>query len=89
MKTSTRSSSVVAIAATAALTAFVACGDDDHDHDDDHDLSADCAAIVEACHTVDDGSGDEHYCHLSAHENIEAECATQRASCVAICEALQ
>ena len=51
---------------------------------------ADCEAIVEACHDVDNGSGGmATTCHDTAHDaTSNADCAPLRASCVAACQAI-
>lgn len=87
MDSPTRTLSIVALVAASVLAA--ACSKDDHSHDGEV-LPPSCEAIVEACHAVDDGSGGTAgECHELAHDGkVEADCAPQKASCVAACEAM-
>lgn len=74
-----------------------ACGDDtsDGDHNDgdhehgDHgdDLVEACQEITEACHEVDTGSGEISDCHLTAHNNDEADCLEAQEHCLPLCAA--
>jgi hypothetical protein len=51
---------------------------------------ADCEAIVDACHDVDDGSGGmPTICHDTAHDaDSDDDCAPLRVECVAACTAI-
>lgn len=87
MKSLTRT--LPSLALVASCVVGVACSGDDHD-DSHEDLPASCQAIVDACHAVDDGTGGTAgECHTLAHEGkAEADCAAQKARCVAACEAM-
>lgn len=66
---------------TCVLACAAACGDDD-------ELPEECAAIAEACHAVDPGSGPIHDCHENAEgEWDRAECTANSASCMTLCAA--
>lgn len=70
-----------------SLLAFSpACGDD---HDDDHDteetLTGDCKAISDACHELDDGTGEAHECHEVAHAGKAADCTEHLEHCLETC----
>lgn len=47
-----------------------------------------CAAIVEACHPLDKGSGPIHECHEAAEAEgvTEATCAAKKAECLNTCK---
>jgi hypothetical protein len=71
-----------------------ACSDD---HDDDthshsqgtHDpTNPSCAAIMDICHAADIEPGPAHDCHEVAHNDVEADCAAQKTSCLQTCEAV-
>lgn len=48
-----------------------------------------CTDIIEACHEVDPGTGEEHDCHETAHDVGTAEaCDPIATRCVMLCEAL-
>jgi hypothetical protein len=82
----------------SGLFAAAACGDD-HGHDDgEHshgELSAECQAIVDACHHKDTGDpGPVHDCHTVGHEGDRDACIAAGtdprfggATCPAVCEA--
>ena len=46
-----------------------------------------CTDIIDACHTVDPGTGPISVCHELAHELVEADCEPVHDDCVALCEA--
>jgi len=62
------------------------CGDDDEKENGEELSSPACKAISEACHAADSGSGEAHECHELAHQDVEAPCALEKESCVAVCE---
>jgi len=76
----------IAGVAVAAALAVVACSDEHDGHDD---LAAECQAIIDACHTKDDGTpGELHECHETAHDvGTKEACAPVQADCVALCNA--
>lgn len=79
------------LASLALLTGLLAgCPTDPPAGDTGPLTYADCEAIVEACHDVDDGSGGmPTTCHDTAHDaTSNADCAPLRASCVAACQAI-
>lgn len=45
----------------------------------------DCLAITKACHTFDEGDGEASDCHVTAHEDVGAECKKVRTSCLKAC----
>ena len=56
--------------------------------------AADCDAIIDACHTKDDGSGgDLTECHEGAHDTVGTNdfsfCAANKSRCVALCNAAE
>jgi hypothetical protein len=54
------------------------CGDDDE--------AGDCAVIADTCHSVQ--TAPAQACHESAEDEwTEAECTTNKASCLALCSA--
>ena len=71
---------------------LVACGEedeDDHVEEHGHDPeSPSCAEIMDVCHAADEGSGAAHDCHDVAHADVEADCAPQKDSCIATCNAV-
>lgn len=76
----------LAIPLLSLFALSTACGDD---HDDDHEgeeaLEGDCKAISDACHDVDDGSGEAHECHEVAHEGKSAACGEHVEHCLEVC----
>lgn len=78
------------------LSTLAGCGDD-HDHGDEGDagdhhhhgeeLTEACQAITDACHDIDDGTGEAAACHVIAHENHDDDCVSERTRCVALCDA--
>ena len=78
-------SKLAAVVITAGLTsAIVSLGcSDDHDHTSTFPA---CQAIIDACHTKDDGPGPAHDCHEVAHgAKDEATCTAQKDACVRTC----
>ncbi|MCA9647108.1 MAG: hypothetical protein KC492_40745, partial [Myxococcales bacterium] len=74
-----------------AVLAMSACSSDDEPAAD-KGTEADCDAIIDACHTKDDGaSGELTTCHETAHETGEGTdytyCAANKARCIALCDA--
>jgi hypothetical protein len=71
-----------------------ACSDDHddesgHAHQGTHDpTSPSCAAIMDICHAADIEPGPAHDCHEVAHNDVEGDCAAQKTSCIATCEAV-
>ena len=56
--------------------------------------AADCDAIINACHTKDDGSGgDITECHEGAHDTVGTNdfsfCGANKSRCVALCDAAE
>jgi hypothetical protein len=50
---------------------------------------AECEAIVEACHPVDNGTGDIHECHENAEVKwTKDECVSNSARCSSLCKAV-
>jgi hypothetical protein len=70
------------------------CGcSDDHDHEhpagSSHDVSnPSCADIMDICHAADIEPGPAHDCHEIAHNDVEGPCASEKARCLQICEAV-
>ena len=47
-----------------------------------------CEAIIDACHTKDDGSVQAiNDCHTVGHDGVDADCQAQHDDCVALCGA--
>jgi hypothetical protein len=71
---------IIGIAFCAAF-AF-GCGSDDS-------RPAECEAIVEACHPLDQGTGAIHECHESAESDWKKEeCVSNSARCLNLCKAM-
>ena len=73
--------------------AFTAC---DEEEPSDPGTKADCEAIIDACHTKDDGSDEmiNQFCHQPAHDAVDgvegasfATCTERRTECVEACDA--
>jgi hypothetical protein len=66
----------------AFFAAFaVGCGSDDEKR------PAECEAIVEACHPLDQGTGDIHACHEMAESDwTQAECVSNTTRCLNLCK---
>jgi hypothetical protein len=76
------------IVATLALSLLlVACDQNGTDPDAGHGGEGACGDIVEACHTVDTGTGEIAVCHDIGHDEDHAMCEARRDECVALCEA--
>jgi len=79
----------VAFAAFGSL-GLVACGDDEKEpaEEQEHEPeSPSCAEIMDVCHGADEGTGPAHDCHDVAHADVEDDCAAQKDSCIATCNA--
>lgn len=66
------------------LLSLSGCGDDEGSPHDD--LEPDCKAIVDACHSVDPGSGPAHECHEIGEANNAARCTEHLPSCRSACQ---
>lgn len=78
------------LSVVAAALALAGCSSDPPAGDTGPLTFADCDAIIEACHAVDDGSpGMIATCHDTAHDaTSNADCAPLSATCVAACAAV-
>jgi hypothetical protein len=68
-----------------AACAITACS---HDHDEGETHTStypSCAAVLDACHPLDEGTGLVHDCHNLAHDGTEETCAPRKAECLAAC----
>ena len=90
MKTNTKRAALCLVVAARFLAACKDKKDDDSDstHEEGEAAAPDCQAITDACHSVDDGTGEIGKCHNEiAHENDAAKCKAEKDRCVALCVA--
>jgi hypothetical protein len=78
------------IASTLIALALAGCPTETPAGDTGPLTFADCDAIIEACHDVDDDSGGmASTCHDTAHDaDSNDDCAPLRVECVAACQAI-
>lgn len=70
------------------LAAFVACTIGDDPAPTSHAHPPDCQAIINACHPKEEGNpGPINDCHEIGHGTEYARCTSEKARCVALCNA--
>jgi hypothetical protein len=76
-----------AFSVALAFVIVVGCSDDKKTTEAGDPPS--CAAIVEACHPLDKGTGPIHDCHEAAEAEgvTEATCAAKKTECLSTCKA--